>query len=288
MPIAPQTSNGPSVTAHSIGALPEEGGLSPRGISLGIACGLAIFMIAAFVATLRQQGWEFPLIRGINSLAGHSALLDRLAQSLTVDQSLQGGAFVALLWFLWFATDATDKRAWLLSGLAAAACAGFLSRLLQLALPTHPRPLHTLALGFVMPAGVEPATLNHFNSFPSDHGAVFFTLAFVIWRLRPWLGFGAFVWAIIVDMARVYEGYHYPSDILGSIGLSLIAVTVFRNVTAHHLACRVVDLEKLQRPWFYLMEFIISYQVATLFDDIRQIGRGFAFVVLHHDPFPGS
>jgi hypothetical protein len=36
-----------------------------------------------------------------------------------------------------------------------------------------------------------------------------------------------------------------------------------------------------------MFAFLASYQIATLFDDIRQIGRGFASVVLHHDPFGG-
>jgi hypothetical protein len=34
--------------------------------------------------------------------------------------------------------------------------------------------------------------------------------------------------------------------------------------------------------------FVLTYQIATLFDDIREIGRGFASVFLHHDPFTGA
>ena len=188
----------------------------------------------------------------MNSVAGHSLPLDRVAQVLTVSQLLQGVALVAMLWYLWFATNDTDTRARLLAGIAAAACAGFLSRVLQLVLPTHPRPLHTEALGFVMPAGVAPETLNHFNSFPSDHGAVFFGLAIVVWSNRPRLGLAAFAWAAIVDFARVYEGYHYPSDILGSIGLGLLAVSLFHHPSVHRLACRVVAVEQIHRSWFYL------------------------------------
>jgi undecaprenyl-diphosphatase len=266
-----------------------ENGVSARHrILLVSAVGLAIFSAAALVAMLRQAGWEFPLVAALNSLANRSAALDRLVQALTVDQLLQGVAFIAILWYLWFATDDIDKRARLLGGFAAAACAGVLSRGLQLALPTHPRPLHTAALSFVMPAGVEPATLNHFNSFPSDHGAVFFALAIVIWRTKPWLGASALAWAVIVDVARVYEGYHWPSDIVGAFGLSLLVVSVFENQVVHRLACQLVILEHASRAWFYLAAFIVTYQVATLFDDVRQIGRGVALVVLHHVPFGGT
>jgi hypothetical protein len=55
-----------------------------------------------------------------------------------------------MLWHLFFATDNGDTRARLLAGIAAAGCAGFLSRVLQLVLPTRPHPLHTEPLAFVM------------------------------------------------------------------------------------------------------------------------------------------
>ncbi len=100
----------------------------------------------------------------MNLIASHSLLLDLVAQVLTVSQLLQGVASVTVLWYLWFATDDVDARARLPGGIVAAAGAGFLSRVLQIVLPTHPRPLHTETLGFVMGAGVAPEMLNHFNS----------------------------------------------------------------------------------------------------------------------------
>jgi undecaprenyl-diphosphatase len=196
--------------------------------------------------------------------------------------------FVSLIWYLWFDTADDDVRARLLTGTFAASLAGVVSRLLQIVLSTHVRPLHTAALGFVMPMGVEPDTLNHFNSFPSDHGAVFFGLALVILRMQPRLGFPAIFWATVVDVGRIYEGYHYPSDVVGSVGLALIVVGLFDNRWFVHLAQRLLVLERTWRPTFYLFAFLLSYQIATLFDDVRQIGHGFARIVLHHDPFPGS
>lgn len=273
------TSNDARVSAPVIGQVPHVPYTSRRSILLGVAGGLAIFTAAALVAMLRQEAWEFPLLKAMNAIAGHSALLDRLVQSLTVNQLPQGVALIALLWYLWFETNDIDDRARLLGGLVAAVCAGFLSRVLQLGLPTHLRPLHTEALGFVLPAGVEPQTLNHFNAFPSDHGAVFFTLAIVIWRTRPWLGLAAFAWAVIVDFARVYEGYHWPSDIVGAFGLSLLVASAFQNPWVHRLASRTVALEQIWRPWFYMLAFLVTYQIATLFDDIRQIGHGIALAI---------
>ena len=75
---------------------------------------------------------------------------------------------------------------------------------------------------------------------------------------------------------------------MGSIGLGLLAVSLFHNPSVHRLACRVVAVEQIHRSWFYPMAFLLTYQVATLFDDIRLIGRGLVSTVLQHDPFGGS
>jgi undecaprenyl-diphosphatase len=130
--------------------------------------------------------------------------------------------------------------------------------------------------------------LNHFDAFPSDHGAVLFGLDFVIYRLRPKLGVAAVVWATMVNVGRIYEGYHYPSDVVGSIGLALIVVSVIDNRWFAYLAQHLLVLERTWRPTFYLLAFLVTYQIATLFDDVREIGRGFAHVVLHHEPFDRS
>ncbi len=104
-------------------------------------------------------------------------------------------------------------------------------------------------------------------------------MAIVVWRTWPWLGLAAFTWAAIVDLARVYEGFHWPTDIVGAFGLALMVVSAFRGPWFHRLARRLVSLEQIGRPWFYMLAFLVTYQVATLFDDIRQIGRGIASAI---------
>jgi len=239
------------------------------------------------IAVYRQQVWEYPVVQGINVFAHRHAMLDRSMHALTARDLLQGVPFIALIWFLWFDTDDATIRARLIVGTVAAALTGVVSRMLQLVLPTHLRPLHDTALNFVLPFGVEPEALNHFNSFPSDHGAVFFALCAVIWRIRPGLGAAAFLWAMIVDFARVYEGYHFPSDLIGAVGLALLVLALFENAQGWKVTRRIVSFEGTRRPWFYMLAFVITFQVATLFDDVRQLGRGFAAVVLRHDAFDG-
>jgi len=253
----------------------------------GLAAGAALLAGGALIAVYRQQAWEYPIVHGINAYAHRHAVLDRAMHALTTRDLLQGVPFIALIWFLWFDTEDATIRARLLAGTVAAALTGVASRMLQLTLPTHVRPLHDPALHFVLPFGVEPEALNHFNSFPSDHGAVFFALCAVVWRIRPRLGAAAFLWAMIVDFARVYEGYHFPSDLIGAIGLALLVLALFENAHGWNVTRRIVSFEGTRRPWFYMLAFVITFQVATLFDDVRQLGRGFTAVVLRHDAFDG-
>ena len=65
------------------------------------------------------------------------------------------------------------------------------------------------------------------QSFPSDHATAAFglalaTLVFLSWR---W-GVLVFVLALWVGFARVYDGIHYPLDIVGSFLAALVGVGV--------------------------------------------------------------
>ena len=277
----------PAMTPSAAQDIPNARSPAAPIAPVGVIVGAAIFLASATVVAVGHWTWENSLILTMNAYAGRSAVLDRSIHALTSRDLLEGVPFISLLWYLWFGTTDLAIRARLLAGTIAAACAGVASRLLQLALPTHLRPLHTTTLGFVLPFGVEPDALNHFNSFPSDHGAVFFGLALVIYQTRPSLGVAAFIWAAIVDIARVYEGYHFPSDILGSLGLAVLLVSLSRGRWCFDAASRVLRKEQTAPALFYMFAFLVSYQIATLFDDIREIGRGFASVVLHHDLFGG-
>ena len=253
-----------------------------------IVIGVSLFMAAAWVAEFRQREWEYGLITALNQYAGRSALLDRTVHALTSRQLLQGVVLMAMLWYLWFQADSPEVRRRLMSGTAAAVLAGITSRLLQIGLPTHLRPLHTTALAFVPPIGVEPDALNHFSSFPSDHGAVFFALALVVARERPLLGTAAFVWASLVDVGRAYDGFHFPSDIVGSVGLAILIVSLLEAGWIQRAANRVLTFEASHRASFYMLAFVMSYQIATLFDDVREIATGSARVLLHHSPLFGG
>lgn len=260
----------------------------PATIPLAVSIPLLLFLSGAVIGEFEQAALEFPIVRFVNRVAHRSLLLDGTMHALTTLVLLQGAVFISLIWYLWFANPDIATRARLMAATLTAALAGALSRALQLVLPSHLRPLHTPELGFVLPYDVEPNTLNHFNSFPSDHGVVFFGLAAIIYRLSPRLGIAAFAWAVVIDVARVYDGYHYPSDIVGAAGLGLLMIWLSQRQAVLRLTSRALVFEQRYHPMFYMLAILATYQIASLFDDVREIGVLFAKAVLHHDPFHGG
>ena len=257
-------------------------------IPLAVSVPLVLLLLGAMVGTFWQTQLEYPVIRFFNAFAHHSEPFDRAMHAATTLVLLQGAVFIALIWYLWFAFPSVAIRGYLLAGTLSAAFAGIMSRVMQLLLPSHLRPLHTPQLDFVLPFGVDPDALNHFNSFPSDHGVVFFGLSAVIYRFSRRLGILAFAWATLIDIARIYEGYHFPSDIIGAVGFGMLMVYLSQSRPVHRLASRVLELEANFRPSFYMFAFLVTYQIASLFDDVRELGRGLSRAILHHDPFGGG
>ena len=71
------------------------------------------------------------------------------------------------------------------------------------------------------------------NAFPSDHASVAFAIAFAVllvsWRLGIWF----LVFAFAIGIGRIFQGVHYPSDILASflvgLGSALVVVVLLRR-----------------------------------------------------------
>lgn len=65
-----------------------------------------------------------------------------------------------------------------------------------------------------------PELLTTTHSFPSGHTLLAAALAFVVLRFFPgWPALAAFAFVCLVGLARIYQGMHWPTDIIGSIAL---------------------------------------------------------------------
>lgn len=119
-----------------------------------------------------------------------------------------------------------ERRHLLLVGMIAGVLAVVLTKVGGL-LVNDPRPFvvaHTLPL---IPHGTD-------NGFPSDHTVLCMTVASVFVLRKKWLGGVLMLCALLVGMSRVLAGLHHPLDILGGVGIALVAVA-FGHFSAPHV-----------------------------------------------------
>jgi undecaprenyl-diphosphatase len=214
------------------------------------------------------------LVLYANQLVGRHIVLDRFMDDLAYSTLLKSGVFLAVYWWLWFEADESGvyvQRRKVVVALLAATVVAVVSRLLQVALPMHLRPLHTPDLGLRMPFGVDPLQLNEFGSFPSDHAVLFFALSVPLWVRSRRLGAVAAVWTLLVIcLPRLYLGYHWTSDLIGGavIGVALMLV-LCRLIGVTGLPDRVLRFNVKHPPAFYAVAWLFVLELAVLYSDLR-------------------
>jgi undecaprenyl-diphosphatase len=240
-----------------------------------------LFLLALSLAiTLRSSTASDPLFALFASWTRRSRLFDYLIWSIANLSVLNAVPLVALLWATWFQRPDSANRADLAIGLLAVVACGIISRGLQIVLPTYSRPLHDPAQHIVLPFGVDPADLNRFHSFPSDHVAVSFALAMLIYGANRRLGLWAFAWATVLGVCRLYEGFHYPLDLLGGGLLGMLLVRAAHESGAlRATGQRLVAMSVTSPATFYALAFLTTYQVSTLFNEIRALLGGLRHIL---------
>lgn len=228
----------------------------------------SVVFLGALSLALLPEIFDRPLIAPINSLVGRSAPFDLLVAAASTYPTFSGAILMASIWFCWFGTKDLESRARILVGTLAASGAGMISRFLQHTLSTHPRPIHDPSIRFHVPGNYTEG-YNTWDSFPSDHVAVLAGLLVVIYIARPRFAILAIVWTMLVETSRTYTGAHYPSDLIGAAALAAIVVWVGQASWLISLGRRVLRWEESSPSLFYMSAFFLSYQIATLFADIR-------------------
>lgn len=222
------------------------------------------------------HGYDEVLLLFINQPAGRSESLDKLIIDIADSTLLKGGIFLALYWALWFrySDKRHEDRRYLVTELVCAAFIVLISRLMQIAMPFHDRPIHTPGLGLRMAFSIDADTLNAWSSFPSDHAVLFFALCVPLWRRSSWLGVVMGAWTLImICLPRLYLGYHYPSDVLAGAVLGIVLMLALPKVVIlTTLPNRLIALEKSRPEVFYAMAFLFSFELAVLFYNLRLLG----------------
>ncbi len=179
---------------------------------------IAISFEIVILLTMNILNFDNNLLVSINhALIGHYSILDSILEAIA---SYTVYVLPVLLLALWFIAP-KKREALFLAFFAAFLAWLIITKLIVPSIWLRARP--DLAL-----LGVKEVIFHRPSySFPSDHATLLFGLSFGLfafdWKKAGWW-FLAF--AIVVSLARVAVGVHFPLDILGGIASAAIGVWI--------------------------------------------------------------
>jgi undecaprenyl-diphosphatase len=142
---------------------------------------------------------------------------------------------VALLFLIPWRSKAIERRRAAVAATAAAGLALLIAQPLANAIDRarpfvdHPAQAHLLVARSTDP------------SFPSDHATGAFAIAVAIWLYDRTAGAVFLTLAVLVSVARVYVGIHYPSDVLGGAVLGTLVALLLHWGPLRRILERVAD-----------------------------------------------
>lgn len=156
----------------------------------------------------------------LHSLAGRSSLLDGF--SVFLAKYLVFFLILGALVFI-FGFKNTKEKFFVFSlvALTAILSRGIFTELIRFFYDRE-RPFEVL--------GFEPLFLDVNPSFPSGHMAFLFALAIAIFYLNRFWGSWFMGLSLVIGIARIFAGIHWPSDILGGIAVALISFWIVKNL----------------------------------------------------------
>ena len=169
---------------------------------------------------------DWVLLSLLNGLAGHSTVFDAAVRMLINDYAVTT-ALVLVLLALWFSGTTQEQRQRNQQAVLSAVTSVFLANLFVKALNLvlyRPRPFasHEVTLLFYRPSD---------SSFPSNAASVGVSIATAVWLFNRKAGMVLYVLAVLLTLARLCGGVHYPSDILaGALIGTLSALFIVRKL----------------------------------------------------------
>lgn len=223
--------------------------------------------------------FDSDIISFLNQFAQRSYTFDQIMVFVSSSHLLKGGVFAILFWWLWFRRHGSDKsehdgtRARVMTMIVACFISVFAVRVLAASIPFKIRPIHNADLNFVAPHDMNTDILQTWSSFPSDHAAMFFALAVSLWFISRSLGVLSLIYvAVVICVPRVYLGLYYPTDMVAGTAIGGAAAWVASGKVIRRLVdWRTSSWSRVHPASFYAFFFFVTFQVAVIFDDVREI-----------------
>lgn len=227
-----------------------------------------------------MNAFDVSIVSFFNQLGQHSWLFNKFVYFLDDNLQLTILPILSMLWWFWFKDqDQERRRAWVVSILIGCLLAGALFYFLRetrLFLGFRPRPLCNPAIHFQIPYGLDPSMrswcLDATTTFPSGHAALLFALSFGLTFISRSTGAVCLIYSFLLCLPRIFLGNHYPTDAIGGalIGVGAVYLSQVRFMR-RSVTQRILAWAKHHPPSFYVAFFILSFNIATYFSDLRQI-----------------
>lgn len=220
---------------------------------------------------------DLGVLHAFNSLSGNP-LVDHAIELICTSNFIKGAVPLAIYWYFWFdgSRRLQDTRAVLLKGIAAALLAVLVARLIAHSLPVRVRPFADAASGFRPLFGGTPrgGDFVDWSSFPSDTAAFEFALAWSLLRISKISGWFLLLFGGIVGcFTRIYLGVHYPSDIIVGAAIGVGVAALVQKLEFAPLSRSRLLRSYYAHPLFYAMAFLVTYEFADVFDDLRALRK---------------
>jgi undecaprenyl-diphosphatase len=189
----------------------------------------------------------------------------------------KGAFFIAALWGLWFSrkeaeTDTRARHEIIFGSICALTIGIFVARLMANLLPFRVRPFANSEITWRLPEDINHSGLATWSAFPSDHAVVWFAMVAGIFALNRSLGFLALFYAAFLAFGRVYLGIHHPTDILAGAAIGVGLSVFFHSPRVREKIYAPMWILEQRRPGiFYAGAFLITYEIATMFDHVRPL-----------------
>ncbi|WP_245474115.1 phosphatase PAP2 family protein [Bradyrhizobium zhanjiangense] len=269
-------------TSSVISITPAEAARPPRdrmskstSFAPAVALAAAIFglpLLAARFSGTVSGAWDRDLLLRLNSFAATDSLY---VWELANNSLFRGFPIFFSMLALWFAGDDRERRSRMLTGLIAVCLATVLSVWIQFHFVTHIRPLLDPAFPLNVADPRWSLDWDRRDSFPSDTSTLFFALATLILIENRLVGLLCFLWvAVIIALPRIIFGWHYPSDVVGSLVLGPSCVLLFYAIPYPRALFERMLIRLRDHMYIvHALLFIFLSDASMLFVSLQKLGK---------------